>query len=357
MKTLGKIIKNKEAVDKELIQEKLRKSPFSQPWQKLSDQANGENKYAIYDYQWTTPPAKSDLTAEENLVIIDKIKLKKKKKNKRKNVSIFPTKTATENTNVISDIVTELVDAPAEESATLSASIVEDSKKAVEIIEEKEVISTSEKEQSAVIKKAKETKPAPTAKEKKSTKIEKTKSEKAKTEKEKSAKVKAQKVTVPKAKTEKTKAEKAKTTKVTDKVKSKKKSTKKVSVSQPKTSKTKSKATKKKTKDMGLDPFTVWINSLDEDKKSKKSKSSATKSKAEKKTKKAGKKSAKSKLKSKISKSVKTNKKIATEALAQLYTEQGHYKKAIKVYETLSLKNPKKSSFFAVQIKDLKKKL
>ena len=47
-------------------------------------------------------------------------------------------------------------------------------------------------------------------------------------------------------------------------------------------------------------------------------------------------------------------KEIMTETLAQLYKEQGKYKKALKGYQVLSLKYPEKSSFFAAQIQELK---
>lgn len=56
-------------------------------------------------------------------------------------------------------------------------------------------------------------------------------------------------------------------------------------------------------------------------------------------------------------KSVKVNKQIATETLAQLLEKQEHYDKAIKIYERLSLEIPEKSEFFAVKIKELTKKL
>lgn len=46
---------------------------------------------------------------------------------------------------------------------------------------------------------------------------------------------------------------------------------------------------------------------------------------------------------------------VMTETLARIYTEQKKYNNAIKAYEILSLKFPKKSSFFANQIKELKK--
>ena len=50
---------------------------------------------------------------------------------------------------------------------------------------------------------------------------------------------------------------------------------------------------------------------------------------------------------------------LVTETLARVYLEQEHFDKAIEAYKSLSFKYPKKSSFFADQIKlinDLKKK-
>ncbi|MEZ4984418.1 MAG: tetratricopeptide repeat protein [Saprospiraceae bacterium] len=47
---------------------------------------------------------------------------------------------------------------------------------------------------------------------------------------------------------------------------------------------------------------------------------------------------------------------ITTETLAQLFTKQGQYERAIKIYEKLSLVNPDKSVFFAATIEELKKK-
>jgi len=53
------------------------------------------------------------------------------------------------------------------------------------------------------------------------------------------------------------------------------------------------------------------------------------------------------------------NNELVTETLARVYLEQEHFDKAIEAYKKLSLKYPKKSSFFADQINlinDLKKK-
>lgn len=45
------------------------------------------------------------------------------------------------------------------------------------------------------------------------------------------------------------------------------------------------------------------------------------------------------------------NNELITPTLARIYIEQEHYKKAISAYEKLILRYPKKSSFFAQQIK------
>lgn len=45
---------------------------------------------------------------------------------------------------------------------------------------------------------------------------------------------------------------------------------------------------------------------------------------------------------------------LASETLASIYLEQGNHQKAIKMLELLSLKNPKKSAYFANRIKEIK---
>ena len=49
------------------------------------------------------------------------------------------------------------------------------------------------------------------------------------------------------------------------------------------------------------------------------------------------------------------NDDLITPTLAKVYLEQEHYQKAISAYKKLSLKYPKKSSFFADQIKLINK--
>ena len=45
---------------------------------------------------------------------------------------------------------------------------------------------------------------------------------------------------------------------------------------------------------------------------------------------------------------------LATETLAQIYAGQGHFHRAIKIYQQLMLKFPEKSRYFAAQIEKLK---
>ena len=51
----------------------------------------------------------------------------------------------------------------------------------------------------------------------------------------------------------------------------------------------------------------------------------------------------------------KNDPELITETLAKILTNQKKYKKAIKAYKILSLKYPKKSSFFADHIKKIKR--
>ena len=58
-----------------------------------------------------------------------------------------------------------------------------------------------------------------------------------------------------------------------------------------------------------------------------------------------------------IEKSVEERQLLMTETLANLYVKQKKYEKAIQAFKILSLKYPKKSSYFANQIKEIKKKI
>ena len=48
------------------------------------------------------------------------------------------------------------------------------------------------------------------------------------------------------------------------------------------------------------------------------------------------------------------NEDFVTETLASIYAQQGYYKKAVQIFEKLSLKYPEKSTYFAVQIEKIK---
>ena len=61
-------------------------------------------------------------------------------------------------------------------------------------------------------------------------------------------------------------------------------------------------------------------------------------------------------IKRNLVKSTEDNDNLTTETLAKIYIEQGHYERAIQAYNILCLKYPKKSGFFANQIKIIKNK-
>jgi len=62
-------------------------------------------------------------------------------------------------------------------------------------------------------------------------------------------------------------------------------------------------------------------------------------------------------IKKNIKKSIEDNDDLTTETLAKIYIDQGHYERAIQAYKILCLKYPKKSGFFANQIKIIKSKI
>ncbi len=135
----------------------------------------------------------------------------------------------------------------------------------------------------------------------------------------------------------------------------------------PKKKKTKRKKKKKKNvaaRDTQTSDFTDWLMNLEapkaapfglkkEAKKIKKLKK-ITKPNSKKQVSKSKKTGDKGKrLKKLMAKSVKTDTGLLSETLADLLVSQGKNKKAIKMYEQLSLKFPKKSAYFAAQIEKL----
>jgi hypothetical protein len=98
------------------------------------------------------------------------------------------------------------------------------------------------------------------------------------------------------------------------------------------------------------------LKNLDQEKQKKKHKKKNAEKKVKgkkKEGKKKLKKAKKKKLAEQIDKSVIMREEIVSEPLAIIYTQQGHFDKAIEMYKKLSLIFPEKSSFFATQIEKI----
>ena len=181
----------------------------------------------------------------------------------------------------------------------------------------------------------------------------------------------------------KKKKKKAKTSKKDKKKEAKKNRKKKASTQSVR--KTISKETENSTtskiqpsiKENPYDPFTEWLLSLkptsvNNTKDTSMAKEKNSKKKKDKKGKKASKKKSLKKLEKKLKKQKKKDKKITklqrkidaslerraeavSPTLAAFMKKQGYYKESIKIYKQLKLIYPEKSSYFASEIKKLKK--
>ena len=320
--SLGKILKTGKEIDPSELKKKLKSAIFSQPLCRLEGKTTA---FSPFQYDWVANTDENSFSNLENVINVDVIELtlKKKKKKQKSKVSKFNSmeeRDLNEKTIEVK-IKKELKTAEPIENLTPKELILDKTGVLPEV--NWPIIELKTEDKNA----------KPLLKTKKSTKSIKLKVEKeAESEKKDKTEKKAKKNTFKKKKVEKT----------------------------------------NNKQDVKQDSFTSWLNSLknreatvDQEftvksaiakplKKAKKASKFSNKKKVKSEKKLNTKKKA---LKQKISTSIMSKEDIATKTLAQLYAEQGYNKKAITIYERLSLKNPEKSSFFADQIEKLKKEI
>jgi len=326
---LGKILKESKRITQTRLNEMLTEAPYSQVLQRLKNTKEDNIDSSMMQYAWS-PDSETENLVYEGVVNIESIELKEPKAKKQtsasKDAETQKKKKSDRKTKPSAKIsFVETTEAEKSQTESTATPIIEITPAKAET---KLSATAKPKARKTTTKEKNVAKPNPAIKATKSniTADKKTELATSKTaERESVAETKIESKPITKAKIKKTDSSK------------KEKGTK---------AKSHAKRTKK-SRDLELDDFTIWLNSLNQEKK------------VEKKPvrKKETPKSKKGLIQGIIDDSVKSKDEIATISLAQLYESQGYYDKAIVVYEKLSLKFPEKSSFFADQIKNLKDKI
>jgi len=330
---LGKIVSGKKKKpNSKAVKSHLDVSPFSQPLQRLSLNPSAPVfKYDwIVDKEFTNPEIENKEIASIQFIDISNKKKKRKKK-----------KSKTETPLLALDGLLNDTEKDSSQKLVKNVEIID----SVEIADDElntkvqgpQALANSENDSDTSTKTDMESKPEALATKPKEVKKKKPKAKKENNKKE-------DEETITKFKKEKQKS------------KSLKKSNKKKKI---KVNKLKNSSVLSSKQRLELDDFTQWLNKMNGDvetfEKLEKVKSKSEKNKKGKKKFKKLKK--KDKITKKIDNSVIKKDEIVSESLAELYIDQGFYKKAMKTYKKLSLINPEKSSFFAPLIEELKKKV